>query len=149
MKRFSWRKLAIVIGMMIASVPLLLLSINLVARYKDWSFRDPVLHYPNAVEIEREDIYKGVELLLTTTDDTETVLSYYESYLKDAGWTLEERVGTRMMMTYRILSFGKYLFEDYYWFSHEPVYGLTIELYRQPSGMAYINIRYGRVWHID
>lgn len=149
MKRFSWRKLAIVIGLLIAFVPMLLLVLNTTAWLKYQTFRAPTLLYPNAVEIEREELIDGVRLLLTTTDDTETVLNYYEAQLRWAGWTLEERVGTSMMMSYKILSFGKYLFTDNYTLSNDPVYGLRVQIYRQPSGMTYIEIGYDKVRYID
>lgn len=148
MKRFSWRKLAMAIAMVVAAVPMLLFSIDAVALHKYRTFIAPALLYPNADELEREDRYGGVELLLATADDTETVLSYYESYLKEAGWTLEERVGTRMVMSYRILRFEKPYFEGYYRLSNDPVYALRIQLHRQPSGMAYIEIGYGKIMYM-
>jgi hypothetical protein len=50
-----------------------------------------------------------------------------------------------MVMSYWILRFEKSYFEDYYTLSNDPVYGLTVQLYRQPSGMAYIEIGYGKI----
>jgi hypothetical protein len=76
MKRFSWRKLAIAIGLLIAFVPMLLLVLNTAARLKYQTLRAPSLEYANAVELEREETQWRMELLLSTPDDTETVLNY-------------------------------------------------------------------------